>query len=409
MTELKRFMDSEGTLRFKAISLSDLHLFIHSEDRKNMRGVLDFLYHTESEYLFLDGDIFDIWKRMKGKHKPFTEVEARIWDAINEKAMNGTKVILLEGNHEADHWNNQEGFFIDKLQNRSAFQHIEMARSFDFVDPAGRKMLITHGDQFDPPLARRLYKLGDLGYRLVNKLDKRNPFLHLAPLHMRRKFSIAARCKDWTKNVYIKQFEDAAIGGLPDDYDGVILGHIHKVNLKEVPHPKTGKPVLYINDGDGTESVSAAMCSEDGQWMTTHWFEDRRQFDFGKLPTVKQQAPERYQQYRPWTEAQVQTILDEFPAIDYEERLRKFEQHIAPQMDEMRLAFASALSQNDRAQIEREIEEFLHEKRVKAGLNPINITKGSPPRQVAPALEYPAVQRRGSKKRPREEAGLFVA
>ena len=50
-------------------------------------------------------------------------------------------------------------------------------------------------------------------------------------------------------------------------YDGVICGHIHTPEIKEV------EGVMYMNDGDWVESCSALVETLDGEWKIVYWTE----------------------------------------------------------------------------------------------------------------------------------------
>src|SRR5665647_3241765 len=81
--------------QFRSIWISDLHL-----GKKNLRNeqLLDFLLHTESEFLYLVGDILDLLLAQKKWHWPM--INDQIVQAVFEKARNGTKVFYLPGNHD---------------------------------------------------------------------------------------------------------------------------------------------------------------------------------------------------------------------------------------------------------------------------------------------------------------------
>ena len=47
--------------------------------------------------------------------------------------------------------------------------------------------------------------------------------------------------------------------------DGVVCGHIHKAELREIDG------ILYCNDGDWVESLSALVETLDGELQLVHW------------------------------------------------------------------------------------------------------------------------------------------
>jgi len=48
-------------------------------------------------------------------------------------------------------------------------------------------------------------------------------------------------------------------------YDGVICGHIHKAEIKEIDS------VIYMNDGDWVESCTALVEHHNGKWEIITW------------------------------------------------------------------------------------------------------------------------------------------
>ena len=47
--------------------------------------------------------------------------------------------------------------------------------------------------------------------------------------------------------------------------DGVICGHIHKAEIREI------EDILYCNDGDWVESLTALVETMDGDLRIVHW------------------------------------------------------------------------------------------------------------------------------------------
>ena len=52
-------------------------------------------------------------------------------------------------------------------------------------------------------------------------------------------------------------------------YDGVICGHIHKAEIKEI------NGVTYMNDGDWCESCTALVEHWDGRWEIVTWTQEK--------------------------------------------------------------------------------------------------------------------------------------
>jgi UDP-2,3-diacylglucosamine pyrophosphatase LpxH len=51
-------------------------------------------------------------------------------------------------------------------------------------------------------------------------------------------------------------------------YDGVICGHIHHAEIKEIDG------VTYMNDGDWVESMTALVEHHDGSWEIVTWTQE---------------------------------------------------------------------------------------------------------------------------------------
>jgi UDP-2,3-diacylglucosamine pyrophosphatase LpxH len=51
-------------------------------------------------------------------------------------------------------------------------------------------------------------------------------------------------------------------------FDGVICGHIHHAEIKEIDG------VTYMNDGDWVESMTALVEHHDGRWEIIQWTQE---------------------------------------------------------------------------------------------------------------------------------------
>jgi UDP-2,3-diacylglucosamine pyrophosphatase LpxH len=119
-----------------------------------------------------------------------------------------------------------------------------------------------HGDQFDGIVScpQWLMRLGDFMYDFIVMLShtvnnaRRALKRSYWPLAERIKLSIPTSVR------YIAQFENiAAKHAREQGYDGVVCGHIHRANLKDIDG------TLYCNTGDWVESCSALVERHDGQ------------------------------------------------------------------------------------------------------------------------------------------------
>ena len=80
---------------YRTIWISDTHLGTSGCKSKML---LEFLEETDSEYLFLVGDIVDGWRMRKKMYWP--QEHNDVVQKVLKKAKNGTKVVLIPGNHD---------------------------------------------------------------------------------------------------------------------------------------------------------------------------------------------------------------------------------------------------------------------------------------------------------------------
>jgi UDP-2,3-diacylglucosamine pyrophosphatase LpxH len=247
-----------GANRYRTIWISDIHL--------GTRGckaefLLDFLKHTESETLYLVGDIVDGWRLRRSWY--WAQTHNDVIQKILRKARKGTKVIYVPGNHD-EALRDYEGLVLGGIQVLG--EHIHETAD-------GRKLLVLHGDAFDGVVkyAKWLALLGDWAYNLCLAL---NHWYN----HVRRRlgypyWSLSAYLKNKVKNAveYISNYEEAvATEARKRGADGVVCGHIHKAEMRLMDG------VLYCNDGDWVESCTALIEHPSGQLEILHWAERRK-------------------------------------------------------------------------------------------------------------------------------------
>ena len=235
--------------RFRALFISDLHL---GTPGCQAGPLLAFLRRTESDYLYLVGDIVDGWqlRRRWYWHQSHNDVIQKLL----RKARKGTKVVYVPGNHDeaARH-------FVGV-----AFGDIAIVDEAVHVTVDGRRLLVTHGDLFDGVIqyAKWLALLGDALYTLTLRLNQ-----HVNTVRARfglRYWSLSQFMKLKVKNAvsYITAFEAAvAHEAKRRGFDGVVCGHIHKAEIREIDG------VLYCNDGDWVESLTALAETFEGELM----------------------------------------------------------------------------------------------------------------------------------------------
>ena len=245
--------DSPAPLRFRAIFISDIHLGTPGCQAEHL---LDFLRHTESDELYLVGDIIDGWQLQRRWY--WQQSHNDVIQKVLRKARKGTKVTYVAGNHD-------EGIrqFIGL-----AFGGIEIVNESAHHTKDGRMFLVTHGDLFDAVVqgAKWLAHLGDGAYTLTLKLNQW--FNHARATLGLPYWSLARFLKDRVKNAvsYITNFEEAlAHEAKRRGFAGVVCGHIHKAEVREIGG------ILYCNDGDWVESLTALVETEEGELKVIDW------------------------------------------------------------------------------------------------------------------------------------------
>lgn len=239
--------------KYKSIWISDIHL---GTPGCKAAFLLDFLKNTDSEKLYLVGDIIDGWALRRNWFWP--QAHNDVVQKILRKARKGTQVYFIPGNHDSFARSYAEHDFGD----------IKVAREMMHETADGRKFLILHGDEFDVVVkyAKWLALLGDWAYGLCLRL---NDFVNAIREKLGYPYwSLSAYLKLKVKNAvqFIADFEDAlAEVAREKGADGVICGHIHHPEIRDI------NGVLYCNDGDWVESCSALVEHDDGRLEILHW------------------------------------------------------------------------------------------------------------------------------------------
>lgn len=249
--------------RYRAIWISDIHLGTRGCKAEYL---LDFLRHTESEYLYLVGDIFDGWRLKRSWYWP--QAHNDVVQKLLRKARKGTHLIYVPGNH-------------DEILRDYVGQHfggVQVHKDIVHTTANGRRLLVIHGDQFDGIVrySRWLALLGDEAYDWAIAI---NHWFNVARRHLGFGYwSLSALLKNKVKNAvkFIENYEQAVIEEVRRrELDGVICGHIHQATIREVDG------VLYCNDGDWVESCTALAEHLDGRLEILHWAKMRGLYERG--------------------------------------------------------------------------------------------------------------------------------
>lgn len=241
--------------RFRTIWISDLHL---GTSGCQAARLLEFLHATESDTLYLVGDIIDGWQLKRRWY--WDQTHNNVVQLVLKKAKKGTNVIFVPGNHDE-----AVRQFIDL-----DFGGIKVRDELVHVTAQGQRMLVLHGDRFDGVIAcaKWLAYVGDSLYTLILKFNRVfNSWRARAGLPY---WSLSQYLKLKVKNAvsYISSFENAlADEARKRGLDGVICGHIHKAEIRDI------NGIMYCNDGDWVESLSALVEDASGALRLVSWHE----------------------------------------------------------------------------------------------------------------------------------------
>ncbi len=241
------------TLSCRTVFISDIHLGTRGCQAELL---LEFIKVLECDRLYLVGDIVDGWKLKSGWRWP--QAHSDVVQKVLRLARKGVEVIYIPGNHD------------DRVRDFCGvhFGGVVVKRDDVHVTADGRRLLITHGDEFDGIVnqAKWLAHLGDYAYRALILLNSRWNAL-------RRRLGLGY----WSLSAYLKlkvknavQFIDDFEGALAEEarrrgVDGVVCGHIHHAEMRLIGD------ILYVNDGDWVESCTAVVEHHDGSLEVIDW------------------------------------------------------------------------------------------------------------------------------------------
>jgi UDP-2,3-diacylglucosamine pyrophosphatase LpxH len=222
------------------------------------KEITRFLKQYHCDNLILNGDIIDGWQLKKSgswkrKHTRFFNRVLKMIESHN------TKVYYLRGNHDD---------FLDQIL---PFQMGNLSIQKDMIyESHGKKYFITHGDVFDSITTnlRWIAYLGDIGYTFLL-------WLNSVVNHYRIKrglpyFSLSQYIKGKVKSAvsYIDQYEEELANmAKAKSCDGIICGHIHKPENREIDG------IHYMNSGDWVETMSALAEDHEGNWQLIYYNE----------------------------------------------------------------------------------------------------------------------------------------
>jgi UDP-2,3-diacylglucosamine pyrophosphatase LpxH len=246
-------VDEPRRRRYRSVWISDLHL---GTPGCQAIALLDFLKHVESDHLFLVGDIIDGWQLRRSWYWP--QAHNDVVQKLLRKARKGTRVIFIPGNHDE---------FARRYVEHN-FGGIDVAEDWIHRTADGRRLWVVHGDLFDGVIqcARWLAHVGDRLYELALKLNR---WLNSARARLGLPYwSLSRYLKLKVKRAvsYVGDFEAAvAREARKRGVHGVVCGHIHHAELRDIDG------ILYANDGDWVESLTALVEHADGRLEIVDW------------------------------------------------------------------------------------------------------------------------------------------
>ncbi|MBD3729996.1 MAG: UDP-2,3-diacylglucosamine diphosphatase [Sphingomonadales bacterium] len=242
--------------RYRTIWISDVHL---GTKGCNAELLIDFLDHTDSDTMYLVGDIIDGWRLRKKFYWPDAHNDV-VWRVL-KRAKRGTRIIYVPGNHDE---------FLRPFAGMH-FGGVEIARAAFHTTADGRKLMVLHGDEFDAVMLahRWLAFVGDALYTMMMGLNR---WVNLARQKLGLPYwSLSKMAKHKVKNAveFIGRYEElVARAARERGIDGVVCGHIHTAEIREFDG------VAYYNDGDWVEGCTALVEHFDGRMEVLHWPEE---------------------------------------------------------------------------------------------------------------------------------------
>jgi UDP-2,3-diacylglucosamine pyrophosphatase LpxH len=266
------------SLRYRTIWISDIHL---GTPGCQAGPLLDFLRTVECDTMYLVGDILDAWQLRRKWFWP--QEHNDVVQKILRKARKGTRVVYVPGNHDE---------FARKYENHF-FGGVEVVNDAIHVTALGQRLWIVHGDLFDGVIqcAKWLAYLGDSAYETLLKINSR--FNSLRARLGLPYWSLSKYVKLKVKRAvsFVSDFEHAVVReARRRNVQGVVCGHIHHAELRMIDG------ILYCNDGDWVESLTALVENLDGSLEILDWsahMRDRSLLDL--VPALKAAQQEALQ------------------------------------------------------------------------------------------------------------------
>ncbi|MEL7189204.1 MAG: UDP-2,3-diacylglucosamine diphosphatase [Pseudomonadota bacterium] len=265
--------------KYRTIWISDIHL---GTKGCNADMLIDFLDRTDSETMYLVGDIVDGWRLKKKFFWPQAHNDV-VW-RILKRAKRGTRIIYIPGNHD-EMFRQFSGLNFGGIEIRRAAFH-------DTAD--GRRLMVLHGDEFDAVMQshRWLAFVGDWAYRAGMQL---NVLVNAARKALGKPYwSLAKAAKHKVKKSveFIGKYEEVVAKAAGErGVDGVVCGHIHTAEFRNFEFE--GERVEYWNDGDWVEGCNALVEHADGRMEILNWADEIAAREASVTELANAQHPDR--------------------------------------------------------------------------------------------------------------------
>jgi UDP-2,3-diacylglucosamine pyrophosphatase LpxH len=237
---------------YRSIWISDFHL---GTSACQAQALLEFLRHHQAERLYLVGDIVDGWN--PDRSWCFDSAQKAVAEEIRAWRERGTQVEFLPGNHDQTSLDLVEAI-LGLVPRRAELIH----RTAD-----GRRMLVTHGHQFDSSLASGTWLKGKQAYTVALRIHQwyGRAWIHRSERPRALSTYLRHRLKQMIE--YLTDFDDRAVFEAVRQHraDGLICGHVHRAEQRLIG------PIWYINDGDWVQNCTALVEDNSGALRLLRW------------------------------------------------------------------------------------------------------------------------------------------
>ncbi|MFQ5823596.1 MAG: UDP-2,3-diacylglucosamine diphosphatase [bacterium] len=227
----------------KIYFISDVHLGAHTQEieiikKERLLTFFNFI-HKKADLFYIVGDLFDFWFEYR---KAIPKVSLKVLSKLNQLVEAGTEIRYFAGNH--DYW---LGSFLEHEIGIKIY-HKPLA-----VKHNSQNLFIAHGDGL---------AIGDWGFRILKRIFKNrvNIFLY-SLIHpdvgiTLAKF-ISKISEEKGENPHDEDYRNFALAKLSQGFDGVILGHTHKLLFEKI------NSKYYINLGEWIKSFTFLEFSDN--------------------------------------------------------------------------------------------------------------------------------------------------